>query len=352
MKRRIKDLAILLLILGTIGIVLLVSGAVPINASSGHWQATRWILDFASDRSIDFHSATIETPALDEEDMLTLGAATYHSNCRWCHGQPGGPKPVVPGSMTPSPPYLPDSVGSREPRELHYIVKHGIKFTGMPAWPTHLRDEEIWPVVAFLLEFPGMNEDEYSAHVEPKTDTDSDVVHLVRDSCAACHGTDGNGRAGRRVPLLAGQSREYLQLTLQAYREGKRRSGIMQPIAARLKGAEIESLANYFADQQRELSVASDSELFELGQHLANEGNAEKKIASCVDCHGPGPISRRDQYPTLVGQPVWYIENQLRLFSEKYRGGTENANLMHPIADKLTPEQMHALAVYYAQATN
>jgi hypothetical protein len=48
---------------------------------------------------------------------------------------------MVANAMTPRQPHLPDSVSKWKPEELFYIVKHGIKFTGMPAWPTQQRDE-------------------------------------------------------------------------------------------------------------------------------------------------------------------------------------------------------------------
>jgi Cytochrome C oxidase, cbb3-type, subunit III len=63
--------------------------------------------------------------------------------------------------MTPPPPYLPPRIPKWEPNELFYIVKHGIKFTGMPAWPALDRDDEVWAMVAFLRQFPKLDADEY-----------------------------------------------------------------------------------------------------------------------------------------------------------------------------------------------
>ena len=48
------------------------------------------------------------------------------------------------------------------PEELLYLVKHGIKFTGMPAWTALQRDDEVWAVVAFLRALPGMDADDYA----------------------------------------------------------------------------------------------------------------------------------------------------------------------------------------------
>ena len=379
MKQRLKDLTVLMIGTGLIGVIVLVSGVIPIGASGRHWAVTRSFLDFASDRSVDFHSADIQPPNLVESDMIRLGAATYESNCRWCHGRPGLPAPVVAFNMTPNPPYFPTAALEHEPRELFYIVKHGIKFAGMPAWPTQQRDDDIWPVVAFLQALPEMSDEDYTRHAIPaaapmgRVASDPSIglaehaarpqlqigshesgkslsIALVAKSCAVCHGETGNGRAGQRVPVIAGQSQAYLATSLRAYKFGQRYSGIMQPIAARLTDEEIVALSKRYA-ADKAIAVEADQQqhnLFELGRSLANEGHQRQKIPSCVDCHGPGTNLRSSEYPQLAGQPTWFIRQQLQLLARGHRGGSQNVNLMHPIADKLSAKQMDALANYYS----
>ncbi|QDS89142.1 Cytochrome c4 precursor [Rosistilla ulvae] len=360
MKRRLKELCILLAGLGGIGLFVLVSGIAPINASGGHWPITRWFLDYASDRSVDFHSSGIEPPPLDQPGMIRLGAATYDSNCRWCHGRPGSPAPVVAGHMTPSPPYLPGTPLDKEPRELFYIVKHGIKFAGMPAWPTQARDDDVWPVVAFLQQLSQLDAEDYYRQVRVETESDSAIERLAAQACAACHGTATSPAAGPRVPLLASQSKAYLEQSLQAFKTGARHSGIMQPIAARLTDPQIAKLAAHYAgqtqvEQESTPAAASDSEptasdeQIELGKSLAHRGDRQKKIAACVACHGPGTIERSPDYPKLAGQPAWYLKEQLDLLQRRARGGTARVDRMHSIADKLSTQEIEALANYYAQ---
>jgi mono/diheme cytochrome c family protein len=52
--------------------------------------------------------------------------------------------------MEPSPPYLLDTTANWTPPQLFWIVKNGIKMTGMPAWRDSMSDEQIWDVVGFL----------------------------------------------------------------------------------------------------------------------------------------------------------------------------------------------------------
>jgi hypothetical protein len=134
----------------TAGVLLLISGIVPIKASSGHWKITAFILDFAKVRSVSTHSWGITPPPLEDDLLITRGAAHYENGCVPCHGGPGRVIPPVMAAMLPTPPELRQRLSRWRPEELFSIVKHGIKFTGMPPWPAQERDDEVWAVVAFL----------------------------------------------------------------------------------------------------------------------------------------------------------------------------------------------------------
>ncbi|MCS7469283.1 c-type cytochrome [Stieleria sp. ICT_E10.1] len=345
MKDFLKKLALLGLVLAVIGLLVLVSGIVPVKASSGHWPITRWILGFASDRSVAFHSNGTEVPPLDDPGMLTLGAGIYQSNCKWCHGRPGLPSPPVPAAMTPAPPYLPDVLHELEPSEMFYIVKHGIKFTGMPAWPTRQRDDEIWPLVAFLKQFSEMSVAEYQdlVHVEEN----ADAPEIVTEACTVCHAADGMGRGNARVPILAGQNEVYLQESLQAFAEGDRHSGVMEPISARLSQPEIVAAAKWYAGQELTPTDRSDldDEAIRAGRDLISQQDDTLKVAACSECHGEW---NDPSYPVLAGQPAEFLNRQLTLFRKRSRGGAGNGNLMHKIADAIDEEQSQQIASYFA----
>ena len=157
-------------------------------------------------------------------------------------------------------------------------------------------------------------------------DSASSTESYVAMHCASCHGIDGNQNVSRRVPVLAGQNREYLAWSLSAYRDMTRHSGVMMPVAYHLSDSQIDDLADYFAGQTRAATYkkeeslsdtnSQDSELIQLGSRLANQGDASEKIPSCVDCHGPAKWLQSNAYPRLAGQPAWYIVRQLELFSK------------------------------------
>lgn len=75
---------------------------------------------------------------------------------------------------------------------------------------------------------------------------------LARDlaaSCAACHGTNGNGTGG--FPVLAGTDRAELTDKLLAFRNGGKSATVMHQHAKGYTPEEIELLADYFARQRR-----------------------------------------------------------------------------------------------------
>jgi cytochrome c553 len=67
--------------------------------------------------------------------------------------------------------------------------------------------------------------------------------------CAACHGANGVSVA-EHIPNLAGQKRAYLTAQLAALKDGSRKSEVMNPIAAQLSEADINSAAAHFSAQK------------------------------------------------------------------------------------------------------
>jgi mono/diheme cytochrome c family protein len=153
------------LALAAIVIVYLVSGLYNVGADSEHTGAMRWALAFVRERSVDAHGEDIVAPRLDDPKMIAEGAEHYDAMCTGCHLAPGMAENEMRPGMNPKPPILakfaPDSPG-----EAFWVIKHGIKMTGMPAWGLTHSDEEIWNIVAFLEKQPKLSAEEYRALVK------------------------------------------------------------------------------------------------------------------------------------------------------------------------------------------
>ena len=345
------------------GFLVAASGLIPLRASSGHWAVTEWLLRFGMKRSTATHSLAIKVPDnLNDHALVQKGAGYYEMGCRSCHGEPGMPLPGVAAHMLPKPPGLVPRIRESDPRKLFYVVKHGMKFTGMPAWPSPQRDDEVWAVIAFLLKYPELSAAEYrvlagrdehrlATHAFAST-RDRPQSRLV-ESCATCHGSDGRGRGNALIPSLAAQRGPYLRKALEAYANGHRHSGMMEPVAVALTRDEVVQLSDYYSRLPRAANpstATSDeiSDMLQRGERIASAGIPAQRVPACLECHSPGGRRGKPEFPLLAGQPAAYLELQLTLFRDGRRGGSDHAHLMQPIASRLKPEQIRDVAAYFA----
>ncbi len=347
-----------------LGGIVFASGIVSIKASSGHWPVTEWFMHTGLERSVALHSIGIKPPPLDDSDLIIKGAAHFEIGCRPCHGSPGLPQPRIASQMTPHSPNLGALIPNWEPNELFYIVKHGVKFTGMPAWPALHRDDEVWAVVAFLQKLPQLNEAEYRrlAQGDPRPTAPMEQLEgteqtpsAVLQTCARCHGREGVARGSGAFPHLAGQRAEYLANAMNAYAAAQRHSGLMQPVALGLDQEKIRALADYYSRQSLPPPPApspADAAAIARGQAIAEHGIPAQKVASCIDCHGPGGRRQKAAYPRLAGQPADYLFLQLELFKKGHRGGSAYAHLMQAVAPRLTEAQMRDVALYFSSLSS
>jgi hypothetical protein len=224
------------------------SGLYSVAASDRHWPITYWFLVFGLRNSIETHSIGIEVPPLDDMSLVYRGIGHYRGGCEPCHGAPGSSPNPITQQMLPEPPYMPDVVHDWEPQHLFWIVRNGLKYSGMPGWVPPERADEVWAVVAALLRLPEMSPEEYQKLSGGEVASRSDIVGETAEligiagpvgndllACGRCHGLKGTGGGAGGFPRLAGQKQDYLYETMKSYAIGNRPSGMMQPVAVEPK---------------------------------------------------------------------------------------------------------------------
>ncbi len=349
MTIRWKHLIVLAIIAPILGLGIGWSGLMSVRASSGHWAVTDWFLHWVMRNSVSARAVSPDkVPRLDAPGLIPGAAGHFETACATCHGSPAQPRPDSVMAMLPPPPDLKTVVPEWSHSELFEIVKHGVRFTGMPAWPTQSRDDEIWSMVAFLKKLPEMDAEDYINVSGLHGIGQAGEVSPLPITCESCH-AESKLNDGSLVPRLAGQSEAYLLHALKAYKDKQRPSGIMQVAVGSLATENLPELAAYYARQTPSVreAAAQDPALIEKGKTLAEVGRVSDKVPACLSCHdkaGANPA-----YPKLSGQNSAYLRQQLTLFHAGTRGGSPYGHLMLEAARGLTPEDMDALAAYFSR---
>lgn len=141
----------------------LYSGLYPMGADDHHNKLTHWVLETLREQSIVRAAKDIVVPEdLQTPARLLAGGADYNDMCSGCHLKPGKTESDFTQGLYPAPPDLtqashadPEGAHSEADadarvRRYFWVIKHGVKASGMPAWGAGHDDERIWNMVAFI----------------------------------------------------------------------------------------------------------------------------------------------------------------------------------------------------------
>ncbi|MDB5541635.1 MAG: Cytochrome [Devosia sp.] len=184
---------------------------------------------------------------------------------------------------------------------------------------------------------------------------DAERGAFIAMNCVACHGQ--RGVSGSDVyPTLAGMSPAVIYKQLDDFRTGKRPWGVMGGVAKALSDQDSADVAAYFASQPNGLPPVDGYRVPEPGRslretnpakRLAFAGDPARGIPPCAACHGQGGY--KIGAPALQQQRPDYIEAELQFFAQGVRAN-DIFGQMRNIAKQLTPDEMHALALFYSES--
>ena len=102
------------------------------------------------DASVNRNIPGLLNPLSPTEENIGEGAKIYLAHCAGCHGVPANPDSVFGRSFYPPVPgFFKEPPDMSEPQNF-YIVKHGVRWTGMPSFGSTLNDTQTWQTVTFL----------------------------------------------------------------------------------------------------------------------------------------------------------------------------------------------------------
>ena len=151
-------------------------GLYDVAADAPHTQPVFWLMTTVRERSIAIRAAGVAVPGdLADPKRLASGAGQYAAMCSSCHLAPGMKRTEISWGLYPRAPEL--RRGSRlTPGEKFWVVKHGLKMSGMPAWGVTHNDELLWDVVAFLQTLPKLTPDQYQTLVRSAAKTHEEMM--------------------------------------------------------------------------------------------------------------------------------------------------------------------------------
>ncbi len=148
------------------GFVFIQSGLYNVTAMEEHSDLGQWALHTTMEKSVQARAEAIDVPLnLSSEAMVGQGARAYDQLCAACHLKPGQDNTLLRQGLNPMPPSLVEK-SHFGPAEQFWIIRNGIKMTGMPAWGKTHADDALWALTAFVQKLPELSEADYNKLVQ------------------------------------------------------------------------------------------------------------------------------------------------------------------------------------------
>ncbi len=138
-------------------------GLYNIGADDAHTKPVYTVLETLRQRSIAVRASKLQVPDLSDPARITQGAGNYNAMCTGCHLAPGMAPTEMSMGLYPPPPDL--SKITVDVAQAFWVIKHGIKASGMPAWGKSMQDDYIWNIAAFVQTLPNLDQAQYNALV-------------------------------------------------------------------------------------------------------------------------------------------------------------------------------------------
>jgi mono/diheme cytochrome c family protein len=163
-NKPILILTAVLLTIAAAGLAFLESGLYDVSAASGHDPLVAWVLHKTYLQSLHRHARDIVVPVdLVSGANVQAGARLYDSTCVYCHGAPGRQLSSIGQGIMPLAPPLLDVHRRNNPQMMFWVIKNGVKMTGMPSFGKTQSDQAMWQLAAFLLKGRGISAADYDA---------------------------------------------------------------------------------------------------------------------------------------------------------------------------------------------
>ena len=186
-------------LLGLIALAIIVAGGVTLFVQSGvydvaadtpHSGPVTRLIDAVRTRSVEVRAEDVVRPAdFADPKRVAAGAGLYNEMCSGCHLAPGMEPSEISRGLNPRAPVLTRPTGLT-PEQEFWVIKHGIKMSGMAAWGATHDDTLIWNMVAFIDKLPSLSAADYQAATKDSGETHE---HMMKDTPPGASGSEDHG---------------------------------------------------------------------------------------------------------------------------------------------------------------
>jgi thiosulfate dehydrogenase len=104
----------------------------------------------ALDAAVDRRAPDTKNPLQPNDENLAAGIKIYQTNCASCHGDIHQSHAALADGLYPRAPQFLEDAPDMPENQNFYIIQHGIRLSGMPAWKQVLSEKEMWQVTTLL----------------------------------------------------------------------------------------------------------------------------------------------------------------------------------------------------------
>jgi len=113
----------------------------------------------ALDASVDHRASSLKNPIQSTDANLMAGMKIYQANCAVCHGDVRQPESMLADAFYPRAPQFMKDPPDMPENQNFYIIEHGVRLSGMPAWGNILDQQQVWQLTSFLKDMDKLSPD-------------------------------------------------------------------------------------------------------------------------------------------------------------------------------------------------
>jgi mono/diheme cytochrome c family protein len=122
----------------------------PVDATSEPpaWETRLARASFAA--SVARQAPRLANPMPMNSDTLREGMKIYRDACAGCHGDAGKPSQWGTSDFYPRVPQFDSAPPAKPDWQMFWIVKHGVRYSGMGGVDGLMADDKVWKIASFL----------------------------------------------------------------------------------------------------------------------------------------------------------------------------------------------------------